>query len=145
MLMPPALVQQRTTWRTPAVIAVCGCLIGMMTFGPRSTLGFFLTPLSQANGWGRDVFALALAVQNLRVGALLYGAGLVLMAYATNAAMLELSAGLLIGFGLSGCAFTVVLGAFGKLLPENWRSLAFGAGTAAGSFGQFFVFAGRRH
>src|ERR1043166_2856723 len=67
MLMPPALAQ-RTTWRTPAVIAVCGCLIGMMTFGPRSTLGFFLTPLSQANGWGRDVFALALAVQNLLWG-----------------------------------------------------------------------------
>jgi len=159
MLMPPALAQRTTTWRTPAVIAVCGCLIGMMTFGPRSTLGFFLTPLSQANGWGRDVFALALAVQNLlwgigqplagaiadrygtnrvlSVGALLYGAGLVMMAYSTNAAALELSAGLLIGFGLSGCAFTVVLGAFGKLLPENWRSLAFGAGTAAGSFGQF--------
>src|SRR6201987_2728575 len=158
MLMPPALTQ-RTPWRTPAVIAVCGCLIGMMTFGPRSTLGFFLTPLSQANGWGRDGFALAVAVQNLlgglgqplagaiadrfganrvlSVGALLYGAGLVMMAYATNAAALELSAGLLIGFGLSGCAFTVVLGAFGKLLPENWRSLAFGAGTAAGSFGQF--------
>jgi len=159
MLMPPALAQRTMTWRTPAVIAVCGCLIGMMTFGPRSTLGFFLTPLSQAHGWGRDVFALALAVQNLlwglgqplagaiadryganrvlSVGALLYAAGLVMMAYATNAALLELSAGLLIGFGLSGCAFTVVLGAFGKLLPEHWRSLAFGAGTAAGSFGQF--------
>jgi MFS family permease len=158
MLMPPTLAQ-RTTWRTPAVIAVCGCLIGMMTFGPRSTLGFFLTPLSQAHGWGRDVFALAIAVQNLlwglgqplagaladryganrvlSVGALLYAAGLVMMAYATNAAMLELSAGLLIGFGLSGCAFTIVLGAFGKLLPEHWRSVAFGAGTAAGSFGQF--------
>ena len=67
MLMPPALTQ-RTTWRTPAVIAVCGCLIGMMTFGPRSTLGFFLTPLSQAHGWGRDVFALAIAVQNLLWG-----------------------------------------------------------------------------
>src|ERR1700756_1937352 len=103
MLMPPALAQRTMTWRTPAVIAVCGCLIGMMTFGPRSTLGFFLTPLSQANGWGRDVFALALAVQNLlwglgqpfagavadryganrvlSVGVLLYGAGLVMMAY----------------------------------------------------------------
>jgi len=158
MLMRSALTQ-RTTWRTPAVIVVCGCLVGMMTFGPRSTLGFFLTPLSQAHGWGRDVFALALAVQNLlwglgqpfagaladryganrvlSIGALLYAAGLVMMAYATDAAMLELSAGLLIGFGLSGCAFTIVLGAFGKLLPENWRSLAFGAGTAAGSFGQF--------
>src|SRR6201987_1990478 len=158
MLMPPALTQ-RTPWRTPAVIAVCGCLIGMMTFGPRSTLGFFLTPLSQANGWGRDGFALAVAVQNLlgglgqplagaiadrfganrvlSVGALLYAAGLVVMAYASNAAVLEFSAGLLIGFGLSGCAFTIVLGAVGKLLPEQWRSLAFGAGTAAGSFGQF--------
>ena len=135
MLMPPALAQRTMTWRTPAFIAVCGCLIGMMTFGPRSTLGFFLTPLSQAHGWGRDVFALALAVQNLlwglgqplagaiadrygatrvlSVGALLYAAGLVMMAYATNAAVLELSAGLLIGFGLSGCAFTVVLRAFG--------------------------------
>ncbi|HEV3397575.1 MAG TPA: MFS transporter [Xanthobacteraceae bacterium] len=158
MLMP-AVSAQRLTWRTPAVIAVCGCLIGMMTFGPRSTLGFFLTPLSQAHGWGRDVFALAIAVQNLlwglgqplagaiadrfganrvlSVGALLYAAGLAVMAYATNAAVLEISAGLLIGFGLSGCAFTIVLGAFGKLLPENWRSVAFGAGTAAGSFGQF--------
>jgi MFS family permease len=158
MLMPPVSAQ-RLTWRTPAVIAVCGCLIGMMTFGPRSTLGFFLTPLSQAHGWGRDVFALAIAVQNLlwglgqplagaiadrfgtnrvlSVGAVLYAAGLVVMAYATNAAVLEISAGLLIGFGLSGCAFTIVLGAFGKLLPENWRSVAFGAGTAAGSFGQF--------
>src|SRR5215470_5863356 len=119
MLMPPALVQ-RTTWRTPAVIAVCGCLIGMMTFGPRSTLGFFLTPLSQANGWGRDVFALALAVQNLlwglgqplagaiadrygasrvlSVGVLLYAAGLILMAHATSALALDISAGVLIGF-----------------------------------------------
>jgi MFS family permease len=158
VLVPPAPAQ-RLTWRTPAVIVACGCLIGMLTFGPRATLGFFLTPLSQANGWGRDVFALALAVQNLlwglgqplagavadrygsvrvlAVGTLLYAVGLVLMAYATTPAMLYLSAGVLIGFGLSGCAFTIVLGAFGKLLPEAWRSLAFGYGTAAGSFGQF--------
>jgi MFS family permease len=158
VLVPPAPAQ-RLTWRTPAAIVACGCLIGMLTFGPRATLGFFLTPLSQANGWGRDVFALALAVQNLlwglgqplagavadrygsvrvlAVGTLLYAVGLVLMAYATTPAMLYLSAGVLIGFGLSGCAFTIVLGAFGKLLPEAWRSLAFGYGTAAGSFGQF--------
>ena len=56
-------------WRTPAVIAICGCLISVVAFGPRSALGFFLTPLSQANGWGRDVFAIALAVQNLLWGA----------------------------------------------------------------------------
>ena len=51
--------------------------------------------------------------------------------------MLDLAAGVLIGFGLAGSSFAVVLGAFGKLLPESWRLLAFGAGTAAGSFGQF--------
>ena len=60
--------QPLTGWRTPAVILLCGCLISLLTFGPRSTLGFFLTPLSQANGWGRDVFALALAIQNLLWG-----------------------------------------------------------------------------
>ncbi|MDQ4135266.1 MAG: MFS transporter, partial [Pseudomonadota bacterium] len=68
---------------------------------------------------------------------LLYAAGLVVMANATSPGVLHLGAGVLIGFGLSGCSFNLVLGAFGKLLPEGWRPLAFGAGTAAGSFGQF--------
>jgi predicted MFS family arabinose efflux permease len=61
----------------------------------------------------------------------------VLMAYSSTPGMLNLGAGVLIGFGLAGCSFSVVLGAFGKLMPESWRLLAFGAGTAAGSFGQF--------
>jgi MFS family permease len=147
-------------WRPlPGVIIICGCLVALLSFGPRSTLGFFLAPMSQENGWGRDVFSLALAMQNLlwgaaqpfagafadrygalRVisgGALLYVLGLLLMAFSHSPAMLELSAGVLIGFGLAGCSFTIVLAAFGKLLPEQWRSPAFGAGTAAGSFGQF--------
>ena len=146
-------------WRTPLVIVICGCLIAMISFGPRSALGFFLTPLSQANHWGRDVFAFALAIQNLlwgvgqpvagaiadrfgaprvlALGAVLYGLGLYLMASATTPLMLTLSAGVLIGFGLSGCAFTIVVGALGKLVPPEWRSTAFGFGTAAGSFGQF--------
>lgn len=149
----------RVSWRTPGVIVICGCLMAVLSFGPRSSLGFFLTPMSQENGWGRDVFSLALAMQNLlwgaaqpfagaiadRFGALrvlsggaaMYVLGLALMANAHSPAMLELSAGALLGFGLSGCSFNVVLAAFGKLLPERWRSLAFGAGTAAGSFGQF--------
>jgi MFS family permease len=148
-----------TTWRTPFVVIGFGCLISMVAFGPRSTIGFFLTPLSSANHWGRDVFAFAIALQNLLwgiaqpfagiiadrfgtirvlgVGALLYGLGLALMATATSAPMLDASAGVLIGFGLSGCSFNVVLAAFGKILPRQWRSFAFGAGTAAGSFGQF--------
>ena len=56
-------------WRTPAVILICGCLIGLITFGPRSTFGVFLGPMSAANGWGRDVFALALAIEMLLWGA----------------------------------------------------------------------------
>jgi MFS family permease len=146
-------------WRTPLVIVLCGCLIAIVSFGPRSAFGFFMQPMSQANSWGRDVFALAFALQNLlwgigqpiagavadrygtvRVlcaGALLYAAGLALMAYSTTPGLLDLTIGVLIGFGLSGCSFNLVVSAFGKLVPENWRSLSFGAGTAAGSFGQF--------
>jgi MFS family permease len=147
------------TWRTPAVIVLCGCLIGLLTFGPRSAAGQFLTPLSFANGWGRDVFSMAFAIQNLlwgvgqpfagaiadrfgtvRVlcaGAIMYGLGLAIMAYASNPLVLDASAGVLIGFGLAGCSFNLVLSAFGKLVPEEWRSMSLGAGTAAGSFGQF--------
>jgi MFS family permease len=146
-------------WRTPLVVVVSGCLIAMIAFGPRSSLGFFLSPLSQEHHWGRDVFSLALAIQNLlwgigqpfaggiadrfganrvmMIGAALYALGLALMVHATTPGALDLTAGVLIGFGLSGCSFNLVIGAFGKLLPESWRSLAFGAGTAAGSFGQF--------
>jgi MFS family permease len=149
----------RQYWRPdPSVIIICGCAVALLSFGPRSALGFFLTPMSQENHWGRDVFSAALALQNLlwgagqpfagavadrygalRVisgGAVLYAFGLLLMAYSHSPGMLDLSAGVLVGFGLAGCSFTIVLAAFGKLLPERWRPLAFGAGTAAGSFGQ---------
>jgi len=157
--MSMTVAASRIGWRTPAVVVGCGCLVALLSFGPRSALGQFLNPLSLAGNWGRDVFSLALALQNLlwgigqpfagaladrfgatrvlSIGALLYAAGLVLMAYATTPAVLHLSAGVLIGFGLSGCSFNLVIGALGKLLPATWRSLAFGAGTAAGSFGQF--------
>ena len=111
-------------WRTPAVVMVFGCLIAMISFGPRSALGFFLTPMSQEFHWGRDVFSMALAIQNLlwgvgqpfaggmadrfgtnRVligGALRYAAGLALMAHSSSGGMLDLSAGVLIGFGMPG-------------------------------------------
>src|SRR5256885_15224871 len=146
-------------WRTPAIIILCGCLISLLGFGPRSAFGFFLTQMSQANGWGRDVFALAFALQNLlwgigqpfagavadrfgmvrvlSVGAIMYAAGLALMAYTTSPVTVQVTAGVLVGFGLSGCSFNLVIAAFGKLLPERYRALAIGAGTAAGSFGQF--------
>jgi MFS family permease len=153
------LADRLNAWRTPLVILVCGCLIGLLGFGPRSTFGFFLSPMTASNGWGRDVFALAMAVEMLLWGAsqpfagaladrfgavwvliggaLLYVAGIVWMAYSTSPLEFYLSAGVIIGFGLGGCSFGLVMGAFGKLLPENWRTIGFGAGTAAGSFGQF--------
>jgi MFS family permease len=115
--------------------------------------------MSREFAWGRDVFGLALALQNLlwglgqpiagaiadrfgvfrvmAVGALLYAGGLLLMRYASTPLSLDLGAGVLIGFGLSGCSFNLVLSAFSKLLPAEKRGVALGAGTAAGSFGQF--------
>jgi MFS family permease len=147
------------TWRTPLVIIICGCAIALLSFGPRSSLGFFVQPMSREFAWGRDVFGLALALQNLLwglgqpiagaiadrfgilrvmiVGALLYAAGLLLMRYSTAPLSLDIGAGVLIGFGLSGCSFNLVLSAFSKLLPVEKRGIALGAGTAAGSFGQF--------
>ena len=149
--------QAHTSWRTPLVIIICGCAIALLSFGPRSTLGFFIQPMSRELSWGRDVFGLGLALQNLlwglaqpfagaiadrfglvrvmSVGALLYAAGLLMMRYATTPAALDLGAGVLIGFGLAGCSFNLVLSAFSKLLPPEQRGLALGAGTAAGSFG----------
>jgi MFS family permease len=146
-------------WRTPLIILICGCLIALVGFGPRSTLGLFLAPVTQEKGWGRDIYAFALALQMLLwgaaqpfvggiadkfgavrvmwIGAVLYALGLTGMAYATSQGALILSSGFLIGFGLAGTSFTVVIGAFGKLLPVHWRSISFGIGTAASSFGQF--------
>ena len=97
-LVPPS---DPKSWRTPLIIIVCGCAIALLSFGPRSALGFFVQPMSRELAWGRDVFGLALAVQNLLwglgqpiagaiadrfgalrvicVGALLYAGGLLMM------------------------------------------------------------------
>src|SRR4029079_13855650 len=148
-----------SAWRTPMVILTCGCPMRAIGFGPRAALGLFLTPMSSAFSWGRDVFALALAIQVLiwgaatpfagaiadrfgslrvlSVGAVLYCAGLILMSYSTTPGMLDFSAGVLTGLGIAGTSFRLVLAAFSKLMPLEWRGFAFGVGTAAGSFGQF--------
>jgi MFS family permease len=141
------------------IIIAAGCAISMLGFGPRSVMGFFQLPIITENNWGRDTFGFALAVQNLfwgigqpfagavadrfgvmRVllcGLLLYAAGLAMMAFSTSPAVFTVTSGVLIGFGLSGCSFNLVLAAFGKLLPPEKRPMALGFGTAAGSFGQF--------
>ncbi|ETR76631.1 MFS transporter [Afipia sp. P52-10] len=141
------------------MVVICGCIIAMLTFGPRSTFGFFMQPMSKEFAWGRDVFAFAFAFQNLlwgigqpfagamadrfgtvrviAIGGLLYAAGLALMRYSDTPLALNATAGVLIGFGLSGCSFNLVVSAFAKVVPERWRAIALGAGTASGSFGQF--------
>jgi MFS family permease len=145
--------------KAPLLVLICGCAIAALTFGPRATAGLLLTPISEANGWGRDVFAMSFAIQNLlwgigqpfagavadrfgavrvlMAGGLLYAAGLALMPLSTTPGSMHLTAGVLIGLGLSGASFSLVIGAFGKLLPDEWRTIGFGMGTAAGSFGQF--------
>ncbi len=155
------MVAEVARWRTPLVVLLCGCVIAALSFGARSTLGFFLSPMSLAHGWGRDVIGLALAIQMLvwgavqpfagaiadrfgpvlvlSGGAVVYAIGLAMMAHASTPVALHLSAGILIGAGLAGSSFTIVIGAFGKLMPPQWRSLSFGTGTAAGSFGQFLL------
>src|SRR3981189_3905504 len=57
-----------SNWRTPLVIIICGCAIALLSFGPRRSLGFFIQPMGRELAWGRDVFGLALAVQNLLWG-----------------------------------------------------------------------------
>jgi predicted MFS family arabinose efflux permease len=154
--------EARPGWVGLAVVIVCGGLISMIAFGPRSAMGLFLAPLSETRGWSREVFALAIAVQNIvwgfgqpvfgaiadrwgeaRVmvgGALLYAAGLALTASADTPLMVTLAGGVLVGLGIAGCAFALVIAAFGKLVPAESRSWAFGIGMASGSLGQF-VFA----
>jgi MFS family permease len=146
-------------WRTPATVIFCGGLILMLALGIRQSFGLFLRPMSMDLGWGRETFSFAIALQNLvwglampfagaiadrygagRVivtGGLLYSAGLVAMAHASSPLLFHLSAGLLIGLGLSGTGFGVVLAVVARAYPPERRSVAVGLAGAAGSFGQF--------
>jgi MFS family permease len=144
------------------IVIVAGCLISLLSFGPRSVMGLFLAPMTEARGWSREIFALSIAIQNImwgvgqpfagaladrfgsgRVlagGGLIYAAGLVVMAWAPTPLWLNISAGLMIGIGMAAASFSIVLAAFGRRVPAEKRSIVFGIGTAAGSMGQF-VFA----
>ena len=141
------------------VVIVAGCLISLLSFGPRSIMGLFLAPMTEARGWSREIFALSIAIQNImwgigqpfagaiadrygsgRVlagGGLVYAAGLVVMAWAPDPLWLNVSAGLMIGLGMAAASFSIVLAAFGRRVPPEKRSIVFGIGTAAGSMGQF--------
>ena len=151
--------ERQPVWKGPAVIVAAGCLIALITYGLRTSFGLFLEPLSEGRGWGREVFALSLAIQNLvwglgqpaagaiadrygsgRVlafGGAVYALGVALMAVSATPLTLHLTAGVLVGIGLSGGSFTIVIAALGRLVPEDRRSWAMGMATAAGSLGQF--------
>jgi MFS family permease len=151
--------QHDAGWRTPTVVLLCAGLVLMLGMGIRHGFGLFLQPMSTDLGWGRETFALAMAVQNLMwgatqpfagmladkygtarivvIGALLYVLGLVTMAHASTPVLLVLTAGVLIGTGLSGLTFSIIAGVLGRSFPPEQRSMAFGISAAASSFGQF--------
>ncbi|SDK76134.1 MFS transporter [Pseudomonas indica] len=151
-------------WRASVWVLLGGSLILALSLGIRHGFGLFLPPMSAEFGWGREVFAFAIALQNLIwgltqpftgaladrlgamrvvvVGGVLYGLGLLLMGFADSPWSLSLSAGLLIGFGLSGTTFSIILGAVGRALPPEKRSMGMGIAAAAGSFGQFIMLPG---
>lgn len=146
----------RATW-----LLACGAVVVTLSMGIRHTFGLFLQPMSQDMGWGREVFSLALAVQNLMwglaqpfsgwladrygagrvvlVGGLFYVAGLLLMTMAASPTQFTLSAGVLIGLGLSGTTFSVVYGAVGRSVSPEKQAGALALVGAAGSFGQFLM------
>jgi MFS family permease len=149
----------RPWWRHPTLVIASGCAIAIVTFGVRASFGLFTAPLVDLRGWDRETFALAIAVQNLlwglgqpfagaiadrygagrvlAVGGAVYALGVALMSQATTPAGLVVSGGVLVGLGLSGGSFTIVIAAFARLVREDRRSWAMGLATAAGSMGQF--------
>jgi MFS family permease len=152
-------VAPRPWYRSPTSIIVAGCLIAVITFGVRTSFGLFTDPLTELRGFDREAFALAIAFQNLLwglgqpfagaiadrygagrvlfVGGLVYAGGVALMAQSTSPALLTLTGGVLIGLGVAGGSFTIVIAAFARLVSPDRRSWAMGLATAAGSMGQF--------
>ncbi|MCQ0989023.1 MFS transporter [Jiella marina] len=156
----------KTAERTPAegvtLAILAGCVITLLTFGPRSAMGFFQIPMLTDNGWNRDDFGLAIAIQNLCWGfgqplfgaiadkfgtarvlllsGLLYASGLALTAVAPSPFFLTVGSGVLVGLAIAAGSFGVVLAAFARRVSAEQRSFVFGLGTAAGSAGMF-VFA----
>ena len=142
-------------------IILSACLLLLLSFGYRSGFGLFVKPITDANGWGREVISMALAVQNLCwgivavfaggladrfgnvkvivAGTVLYALGMLLMSGVDNPWMLNVSTGLLVGAGVAGTSFGIILPAMARAVGEERRQWALGLGTAAGSLGQFAV------
>ncbi|MGX5665724.1 MFS transporter [Rhizobium daejeonense] len=143
----------------PWLIIIAGSLVAMLTFGPRSAMGFFQLPMLNDTGWDRSTFGLAMAIQNLCWGlgqpifgaladkygtgrmltlsGVLYALGLFVMAHADAPVWLHIGGGVLVGLGVASGSFGIILSAFARNVTPEQRSLAFGIGTAAGSAGMF--------
>lgn len=144
--------------RSVIIVIIASCLISLVGFGVRSSFGLFLAPMTETNGWSRETFALALAIQNLMwglgvpiagaiadrygatriliLGAFIYAGGIWGMSSAVTGAELHLFAGFTAGLGISFTAFSIALAVMAKAVGPERRSMALGIGTAAGSFGQ---------
>ncbi len=142
-------------------VLICGAAIVTLSMGVRHGFGLWLQPISQTQGWSREVFSFALAIQNLvwgftgifagmvadrfgafRVviaGAILYALGLAGMAVATTPLLFAGAAGVLIGVALAGTTYAVIYGVIGRNVSAEKRSVAMGIAAAAGSFGQFLM------
>ena len=142
-------------------VLVCGAFIVTLSMGIRHGFGLWLQPITQAQGWTRENFAFAIAIQNLawgcfgifagmvadrfgafRVivgGALLYAAGLAGMALSSSVLVFTLTAGILIGAAQAGTTYAVIYGIIGRQIDPAKRSWAMGVAAAAGSFGQFLM------
>ncbi|PWC53826.1 MFS transporter [Azospirillum sp. TSO22-1] len=149
---------------SPAAVLVAASVILALSLGVRHAFGLFLQPVSMDGGWGREVFAFAIALQNLvwgaaqpfagmaadRIGAgrmivagtVLYVAGLLVMAQPQGPLTFILGAGVLVGLGLSGTTYPLVLGAVSRAVPPERRSLALGIAMAGAAFGQFLMLPG---
>lgn len=141
------------------VIIIAGCIIAAVTFGTRASFGLFTLPITDANGWSRESYGLAMAVQNLvwglaqpiaggladrygttrvlTAGAVLYALGTIAMSFAPNEGLFIVAAGVLVGIGIATASFGIVMAAFGRAVPQEKRSFVFGVATAASSLGQF--------
>jgi predicted MFS family arabinose efflux permease len=144
-----------------AQVLTCGAIIVTLSMGIRHGFGLWLQPITQAQGWTRETFAFALAIQNIAwglsgifagmaadrygafrvivVGSLLYALGLCGMALSTSPLMFTLATGLLIGMAQAGTTYAVIYGVIGRNVTAEKRSWAMGVAAAAGSFGQFLM------
>jgi predicted MFS family arabinose efflux permease len=142
-------------------VLICGATVVTLSMGIRHGFGLWLQPITQAQGWTRETFAFALAVQNLswgvfgifagmaadrfgafRVivgGALLYALGLAGMALSPTGFLFTMTAGVLIGAAQAGTTYAVIYGVIGRNISADRRSWAMGVAAAAGSFGQFLM------